>query len=253
MLNVRLMSDLHTEFDRAGGEFHPGTGDVLVLAGDICVAAEYNEDTHRFFEQCVEGYNQVFYILGNHESYGSTIKDAYFTLQDKLPEGITLMNNRSVLYRDVHFVGATLWSNQNNLDFETMQQSQSCMNDYYSITKEDGRTLSVLDTIDEHMFTRKWFEQCIPTLRGDVFMITHHAPSPKSVKGRYVGNEGAYSTDLEDFILKNTNIKHWVSGHVHESNDYTIGQCRMVSNPRGYNHMELNPNFNPTLDIQVGT
>ena len=253
MLNVRVFSDLHLEFDTPGDVFDPGTGDVLVLAGDICVANDYNDDYHNFFEKCVAGYNQVFYVLGNHEHYGGVFEDTLFTLQDKLPEGICILNNKSMLYRGVHFIGATLWTNQNNLDFDTMSQSQSCMNDYYSVRKRDNRTLTVIDTVEEHLFNRGWFEQCLPTLRGDVFVITHHAPSKRSVKGRYVNNEGAYASDLVQLLEKNPNITHWVHGHIHESSDYTIGNARIVTNPRGYNGQELNPNFDPTLDIQVGT
>jgi hypothetical protein len=26
----------------------------------------------------------------------------------------------------------------------------------------------------------------------------------------------------------------WVHGHVHAKNDYIVGNCRVVSNPRGY-------------------
>jgi hypothetical protein len=42
-----------------------------------------------------------------------------------------------------------------------------------------------------------------------------------------------------------------VHGHIHENNDYMVGNCRIISNPRGYHGMELNPNFNPRLDIEV--
>ena len=249
-MNVRLFSDLHLEFDDEGKQFEPGTGDVLVLAGDVCNVSEYDR-YHHFFEQCVMGYNKVFYIMGNHELYGGVWEDDFHTLKNKLPKGITLLHNSSEYYKGVHFVGATLWTNQNNLNHETITQSQQCMNDYHLITKKDGRTLSVMDTIDAHMQTRQWFEQMLPTLNGDVFMITHHAPSPDSVKGRYVNNGGAYATDMSGLMKQFPNIKNWVHGHIHENNDYMIGECRVVSNPRGYHGMELNKNFNPRLDIEV--
>ena len=249
-MNVRLFSDLHLEFDDDDKQFDPGTGDVLVLAGDICNVVEYDK-YHRFFEKCVMGYNKVFYIMGNHELYGGVWEDAHTTLKALLPEGITLLNDSSEFYNGVHFVGSTLWTNQNNLNFETMQQSEQCMNDYQLITKKDGRTLTVMDTISSHMASREWFEQMLPTLKGPVFMMTHHAPSQESVKGRYKSNGGAYASDMSGLMKQYPNIKHWVHGHIHENNDYMIGECRVVSNPRGYNGMELNRNFDPRLDIGV--
>ena len=249
-MKVRVISDLHLEFDDEDKQFTPGTGDVLVLAGDVCLVNEY-EKYHRFFELCANGYNQVFYVIGNHEHYEGTFEETFYKLQEKLPEGVTLLNNKSIFYRGVHFVGGTLWTNQNSLDFETMKQSQDCMNDYRWIHKRDGSTLNVLDTIDEHMFTRGWFEQAIPTLRGPVFMVTHHGPFPQSVKGRYVNNGGAYASDMTELVEKNPHITHWAHGHIHENNDYKIGNCRVISNPRGYNGLEMNPNFNPCMEIEV--
>ena len=247
---VRLFSDLHLEFDDEDKQFEPGTGDVLVLAGDVCNVSQYDK-YHSFFEKCVMGYNKVFYIMGNHELYGGVWEDDYHTLKSRLPEGITLLHNSSEFYKGIHFVGATLWTNQDNLNPVVINQSQQCMNDYHLITKQDGSTLSVMDTIGSHMKSREWFEQVLPTLRGDVFMISHHAPSRDSVKGRYVTNAGAYASDMSGLMNQFPNIKNWVHGHIHENNDYMIGNCRIVSNPRGYHGMELNPNFNPRLDIEV--
>ena len=96
MLNVRVFSDLHLEFDNEDEDFDPGTGDVLVLAGDVCVARDYNDRIHKFFQKCVDGYNQVFYVMGNHEAYNGVFEDTLYLLQDKLPEGITMLNNKSV-------------------------------------------------------------------------------------------------------------------------------------------------------------
>ena len=247
---VKLYSDCHLEFQTDGEMMNPGTGDVLVLAGDICNVCEYDR-YHNFFKQCVAGYNKVFYVVGNHENYGSVWEDTIKTLKNKLPRGITLLHNSSEYYKGTHFVGATLWTNQNNLNHETITQSQQCMNDYHLITKEDGRNLSVMDTIDSHMKSREWFEQALPTLRGDVFMITHHAPSFESVKGRYVNNAGAYASDMSGLMNQFPSIKTWVHGHVHESSDYMLGGCRIVANPHGYHGMEVNPNFNPHLEIEV--
>ena len=242
-MKVRVMSDLHLEFFIDRQTFDPGEGDVLVLAGDICIASQY-DDYAPFFEKCVKGYEKVLYVMGNHESYEGDFDKTFWQLKSQLPPEISLLNNTSLLIDGVHFVGATLWTNMNNLDRGTIEIARERMNDYHCV-----ENLTPEKTIDQHLFTRQWFESCVPMLRGPVFMITHHAPSPKSVKGRYTDSVGMYSSNLEKFIKDNPNILYWAHGHIHHSNDYMIDQCRVISNPRGYNGFEVNPQFN--LDFEI--
>ena len=49
---------------------------------------------------------------------------------------------------------------------------------------------------------------------------------------------GAYSSDLSEFILANPQIKLWTHGHTHDVFDYMIGSTRVVCNPRGYHLYE---------------
>ena len=53
---------------------------------------------------------------------------------------------------------------------------------------------------------------------------------------------GAYSSDLSDFILDHPEIKLWTHGHTHELFDYMIGSTRIVCNPRGYVNYERESN-----------
>jgi hypothetical protein len=38
----------------------------------------------------------------------------------------------------------------------------------------------------------------------------------------------------EDVILDYPEIKVWVHGHMHDPFDYTLGETRVICNPRGY-------------------
>ena len=40
-------------------------------------------------------------------------------------------------------------------------------------------------------------------------------------------------------------------GHVHHTSDYNVGQCRVISNPRGYPGYEVNPLFDPKYEVEV--
>lgn len=244
-MNVRLFSDLHLEFS---SKFDPGTGDVLVLAGDITTTKNVlTAGVRNFFNKCVQGYNKVFYVMGNHEYYDGDVNTSVDVIRRNIPEEIVLLNNSSEFYRGIHFMGATMWANFNNRDSKMMDISEMCMNDY-NIVANNSPELS-LERFDDTMM---WFKKTLPNLLGPVFVITHHAPSFQSISGRY-NNElsGAYATDLEDFILKNTKIKHWVHGHIHRSSDYKIGQCRVMTNPHGYYPHEVNERFDPNFTLHL--
>ena len=61
----------------------------------------------------------------------------------------------------------------------------------------------------------------------------------------------AYVSDQEKFIRDNNNIMMWVHGHIHETNDYMVNQCRVVSNPRGYCGYQLNETFDVDKELEL--
>jgi Icc-related predicted phosphoesterase len=68
-------------------------------------------------------------------------------------------------------------------------------------------------------------------------VVGHMAPSKISIHPKYKDDHiinGAYTSDLSEFILDHPQIKLWTHGHTHEDFDYQIGSTRIVCNPRGY-------------------
>ena len=177
-LNIKVMSDIHLEF----GDLDPGTGDVLILAGDICTAFDLGSNNdldlryRTFFDKCVDGYNKVFYTLGNHEYYSGLWEHTEQKLRDYLEPEIAILNNQSVLYEGVHFVGTTLWADFNNGSALTMATAAKSMNDYYMISKSDGSPLTPKDVLSAHDESVKWLNQVLPTLRGKV--VVFFTPRP---------------------------------------------------------------------------
>lgn len=94
------------------------------------------------------------------------------------------------------------------------------------------------DSVRDHKAMLEFIKTTIkdnPTM--PVVVVGHHAPSKQSVKPRYEGDvlvNGAYSSDLTDFILNHPRIRVWTHGHTHDQFDYMIGSTRIVCNPRGY-------------------
>ena len=81
--------------------------------------------------------------------------------------------------------------------------------------------------------------------------------SDLSVKPRYEHDyhmNGAYRSNLEDFIVARPQIKLWIHGHTHHEFDYMVGDTRVVCNPRGYvgyerDSQEIEPYFPQVVEV----
>jgi hypothetical protein len=62
---------------------------------------------------------------------------------------------------------------------------------------------------------------------------------------------GAYSSDLSEFMLDRPQIKVWTHGHTHHNFDYMIGSTRVVANPRGYHMYEAQADIFKLQYIEV--
>jgi len=255
-MKIDYCSDLHLEF---GGQTLPG-GEVLILAGDMCEARSLVRDFHStkllphvpgshehryydfFYHQCAK-YDRVFMVMGNHEHYHGRFDKTADELRGILPSNVTLLENDSVQWGGVTFVGSTLWTNCNNGDSLTTWTLRSSMNDYRVITNRQGDHYGKLrpeTTFATHIHSVQYFRDTLGVDNGKpVVMITHHAPSFQSISEEYRNPgdhhlNGGYASDLSEFILDHTQIKLWFHGHVHSAHDYLIGDTRIMCNPRGY-------------------
>lgn len=94
------------------------------------------------------------------------------------------------------------------------------------------------NSVDEHKAALQFIQQTVDQdPQGKFVVIGHHAPSRRSIKPQYAGDvhvNGAYSSDLEEFMHARPQIKLWTHGHTHHGFDYMVGSTRVVCNPRGY-------------------
>lgn len=271
-MKISLVSDLHLEF---GYQELPG-GEVLILAGDIAEARSISkhhhstklvQDTPDTFYRCSEffqwecaKYQQVFMVMGNHEHYHGRFDKTYDELKRILPKNVTLLENEIVEYKGVMFMGATLWTDLNKGDPITAFTVKDYMNDYRAIqnyypAKGLYHKLTPQDTADAHRRTKEYFKFVLSEHRDKPFVvITHMAPSFMSVNEKYKHEttmNGAYASDLSEFILDNENIRVWVHGHMHDPVDYRIGETRVLANPRGYIGHEDTSAFRPDFFFEV--
>jgi Icc-related predicted phosphoesterase len=261
-MRVRVISDLHLEFCEYGGVPDLGEGDILILGGDILCARHLKKNGalkevyNDFLKKCADNFNSVLYVAGNHEAYGYNYEGTWDVLRENLPEGIHLLENGYVKIQDWFFIGSTFWTDFRNENALEMMEAAQCMNDYETIRiTPKYRKMNPDDTLGFHKKSKKFLLDTLQTFENQkVWVLTHHAPSYQSVHEKYKRSgiaNGAYVSDLDDLILSYPQIKYWSHGHTHESFDYTIGECRVICNPRGYYPMESNPNFDPNLEIEL--
>ena len=261
-MRVRVISDIHLEFCQEGiGVPDLGEGDTLILGGDILCAKHFktNGPLHKvytdFLQKCVDNFEHVIYILGNHCYWGNQWENTIKVLKEHLPPSIHLLENDYVKIQDTIFLGCTLWTDFRNENPLEMMESGRYMNDYKTIRiGSNYRKLNPDDTLKAHRQSKQFLLQKLEEFKNEkIWIATHHAPSYQSISPKYktFSCNGAFCSDLDDLILNHPSIKYWSHGHVHSSFDYKIEECRVLCNPRGYFPMEINPNFNPEFEIEI--
>jgi Icc-related predicted phosphoesterase len=253
-MKIVLMSDIHVEFGAL--EKPMPKGDVLVLGGDITLTGIWDPDSQHYkhrritertmalLDAALASFDRIFYLIGNHEAYGSDLSKTPSLIRKHM-KGVTLLDDKAVELGDgVILAGGTLWTDMD--DGKAAFRVGRGMNDFRVVayTKE-GRTGTFDPATAMEMFAAtKAFIAKTAKANPDktIVVATHHAPSiqglnPEHVDDRAGINHGYY-TDLHSFIEAHPNIRWWLHGHTHIQTSYPIGQCTVVSNARGYINQE---------------
>jgi predicted phosphodiesterase len=281
-MKIAVASDVHLEF----GDLdivNDQDAQVLILSGDICVAADLDmrdrrqtemgfarwrsEMFHDFFERCTANFPHVIYVMGNHEYYHSDFATALGEMRCKLAHlpNLYILEREVKTIDDVTFIGGTLWTDMNNSDPLTLYHMRTMMNDFRVIQHsavpvhfktQEGEfktrvaKFSPEDAVTEHVKMKEYI-QVVTAFLGEnpnkYVVVGHHAPSRRSTHEMYAHDtvmNGGFSSDLDQFIEDRPQIRLWTHGHTHHPFDYVIGETRIVCNPRGYiNHEPAASNF----------
>lgn len=253
-MKIAVASDLHLEFGTMDIANTEGA-DVLVLSGDILVVedlrahdsnnilgeATRSQRYHEFFQRCADLFPHVIYIMGNHEHYHGNFSSTVRKVREHFAymPNVHILDREVLAINDVTFIGGTLWTNMNNGDALTLYHMKTMMNDFRIIWNEDkGRKFRPEDAFEDHVKMTQYISSVVQDKSDQKFVVCgHHAPSRLSTHPRYADDHimnGGYSSSLEEFIMDRPQIKLWTHGHTHHEFDYTIGETRVVCNPRGY-------------------
>jgi hypothetical protein len=138
----------------------------------------------------------------------------------------------------------------------TLHAVRDMMSDFRVILKEkEGYTrLKPHDTVMRHKQMLDYIKSVVAERGDEKFVVVgHHSPSFQSVHEQYRTEylmNGAYHSDLSEFILDRPQVKLWTHGHTHHPFDYMIGETRVVCNPRGYDGYE-DTGWNPNILLEV--
>jgi len=233
-MRIQLASDLHLELlSRWPHErlIAPAPGaDLLVLAGDIHRGS-------RAIEHFASWPVPVLYLAGNHEYYDSQWESLRSELR-RATEGtaVRFLDNDVFTFDGVRFLGSTLWTDYRLSGMalpEAMAAAEGFLLDHRRILTRSG-PFRAKQALDEHLRSRAWLARELSVEHStSTVVLTHHAPHPGSIHARFAGSpvNGAFVSDLTELVEQ---ADLWLHGHVHDSFDYRVGRCRVMSNPLGY-------------------
>lgn len=260
------MSDIHLEFAKwpRAVDVREIDADVTVLAGDIGVGLTGIEWALQAFDR------PVIYVMGNHEFYGQRpMLDLWRKAREKAASThVHLLENDSVVIDGVRFLGATFFT-----DFDIfgggqreqmMEYAQQVMSDYGYIfvsrrghrrlelgsSSRAGDRLTPQKVLAIHQESRAFLERELADTSMKTVVVTHHAPSVRSLVGGQAiqRTDAAYASNLDHLVEQ---AALWIHGHTHVAADYRVGEGRVISNPRGYVGHQLVREFNPRLVVEV--
>jgi predicted phosphodiesterase len=255
-MKLNVLSDLH--LGQGAFSIPDNDADVVVLAGDIARPVEA-------VRWAVQFGKPVLYVPGNHEFYGGSISGTVSALKS-LCAGtlVRVLDDEEVVLDGVRFLGSTLWT-----DFRVsgdrveraaaMEAAARFMRDFSRIFQDEAleHQFTPADSASLSQRHAAWLARSLArTHDGPTVVITHHAPSRRSVHPRFETSplNACFVSDL-DHLVDGSRVQLWIHGHTHDSFDYQLNGTRVVCNPRGYATAGANENasFDPDFTISIGS
>ena len=232
-MKIQILSDIHQEFGITELSFDQA--EVLILAGDVNLGT-------KGVEWMLESLPDIpiIYVLGNHEYYKGSYPKTLHKIQEVASgTNVHVLENEAVTIGNITFHGASLWT-----DFALLGDPktygiicQTQVSDYKYIRRDPSYSrLRSIDTYNIHQISRRWLIESLEAHRGKTnVVVTHHAPSERSLPSRYRGKatSSAYASNLESLIQAYDPVL-WVHGHIHVPQRYQIGSTQVICNPHGY-------------------
>jgi hypothetical protein len=172
------------------------------------------------------------------------------------------------VYQGVRFLGCVLWTDYELNGMEqkprAMKACEARLADHRKImgVSSPSEGFQATRALELHQRDRAWLAGKLDEpFDGPTVVITHHGPHPQSVHPRFADDpcNAGFISDLSPLLAK---AQLWIHGHVHDSFDYNVAGCRVVTNPGSYaqglssakTFDDLrweNPHFDPQMVVSV--
>ena len=244
-MRLQLISDLHLDHHTT---VPPVTksADILVIAGDI--ANGFTDEAQRFLTTMASQFEQVIFILGNHDFYG------WQPMEDVILEVERWVNARSNLiflhndYTEIEgklVFGGPMWTAYWGI-MQARLVAETSMLDFDQIGKGYQRP-----TPSDFVYEHTKFCEALGNLPAPAdLIISHHAPSKLCIDERFAGSR------LNPAFCEPMTLEYkttWVHGHMHQFQDIIVPELsdsRVVRNPYGYGHGE-ELGYDPAFTIEI--
>jgi predicted phosphodiesterase len=254
-MKLNVLSDLH--LGQSGLALPANDADVVILAGDIARPTEAVAWASRLGKP-------VLYVPGNHEFYGHSVGGALALLRRLCQgTGVQLLDDRETVLAGVRFLGSTLWTDfllfgNGEARARAAREATGRMRDFSRIFLDEAMEHPLTPMHSAALFQQHaaWLASRLSQPHdGSTVVITHHAPSRRSIHPRFEGSllNACFVSDL-DQLIDGSRVQLWIHGHTHDSFDYRLNGTRIVCNPRGYARDGVNENadFDPDFMVDMG-
>lgn len=226
--------------------------ELLVIAGDMCFS--FVNMKIDIFKWLSTHFKYTIMVMGNHDYWQNENENSIsmfrkldnFKRQCSAYSNLIVLQNETFIYDDIKFLGTTLWSNFSALQELSAKKMNEIykddlrvnLNDFKYVFNDRNERITINDM-------RKEFDNSIRFLQEETkndnnvnIIITHFAPSKKSIASKYLENSNniinSYFCNDLDKLIKAIPIKYWIHGHTHTAFNYNIGSCQVKCNPLGY-------------------
>lgn len=251
---IQYASDLHLEFK--SNTLHllaqplQVTGEVLVLAGDICYMGSTAHNQHPFWDWAAAHYREVLVCPGNHEFYrGYDLASLPDGFCEFLRPNVRRVYNGIVSLDGADIILSTLWGHIAHEDEIVCAERVA---DFARIGYQ-GDALMPADFNCAHEHCLHFLQQALRrSTAACKVVVTHHLPSPLLLDEQFTGSRlnGAYMADLTNFVA-DCGADFWIYGHSHRNKNLRIGTTYCLSNQLGYVHLGEGRDFNPAAVIEA--
>ena len=255
-MKLHVFSDLHDGFPGSWWPELAAGADAVLCAGDVCNGLVQAVQALRTW---IPAPTPIITVAGNHSFYGRAMDAEWELARAAAREhDVTLLENEVAVIGGVRFIGATLWTDYavagDRDRGPAMARAAREMNDHRAITwrATTREHFMPAHALDLHIDSAVAIDALLAKpFDGPTIVVTHHAPSPRSIARQYQGDalNPAFCSDLTDMIARHQPAA-WVHGHMHSSANYQIGRTRVLNNPHGYGR-ENAGGFDPALILET--